>query len=323
MAISSSSGGSMLPRTPRAPAARPGDAGPLFELYGTEKLTPAQVLTTSMILQGVPRRLRRCRLTRCRWIRRRCRARTCVVRPVRVGRGSRVAARAGHRSRDQHLRRLWPRADFTGDGQEDTVRVGTTATGTVPDRHRASRNPPRSIRTGMALPTGGRRSCSRTASAAARSRRSTSTPTERASSRSSCKKDRHPNTGSTRRPSRAAGARTGSFRAHQLGQRAVPRRGSAHVPRGRRRGVLRRGEVRRVPGSPGVDRLGLEPQRGWGVRVAARRGDDQAEDAVRWLVRRGGCAAPAAGGRGSTSVRRVGHGVWRRLGPVPVRRLSP
>jgi hypothetical protein len=29
-----------------------GDAGPLFELYGTEKLTPAQVQTTSMIVEG-------------------------------------------------------------------------------------------------------------------------------------------------------------------------------------------------------------------------------------------------------------------------------
>ena len=29
-----------------------GDAGTLFELYGTEKLTPAQVMTTSMVVQG-------------------------------------------------------------------------------------------------------------------------------------------------------------------------------------------------------------------------------------------------------------------------------
>ena len=61
-----------------------------------------------------------------------------------------------------------------------------------------------------------------------------------------------------------------------------------------------------------------------GARIAARRGDDQTDDAARWLVRRGGCAAPAAGGR---RIHRCSTGRARPVASTGTRssdtRLSP
>ena len=240
-----------------------GDAGPLFELYGTEKLTPAQVLTTSMILQGATATVT---------------SMSTDTMPLDqgadAGRGDlcgapcsgrpRVSGRSPGRtsvSRPTSATSLGCGPTSRATAQEDTVGVGTTAT---EDPRNARPTPsiegsPRSIRTGDGLADGrGRRSRSRTASAAARSRRSAQRRRESERAHDAPAEEWTPQYGIYEAALAGSGRENGLFPAHISS-------GSGRIaPKGIRFTFLAGGDegfsgavkMRRVPGSPGVDRFG-------------------------------------------------------------------
>lgn len=106
-----------------------GDAGPLFELYGTEKLTPAQVQTTSMVVQGATATVTSMSTDTMPFDQAPMPGTDICGAPLfgsAAGLGSQPGLDIGLETNICDVSRL--RADFTGDGQEDTVWVGTTAT---------------------------------------------------------------------------------------------------------------------------------------------------------------------------------------------------